>query len=165
MPPTMQLDSSASPNAAAPHLIQSLQDLRRKVKVFAVAYGAGVVVAAAAGLLLATVLLDWMLNLPTPLRVVFVLAALGAFGYALYNWVFRPLSARLTINDVAGRLEHTFPQFDDRLRSTVDFVREGGHYIPGSDPMKQKVVAEASTLAQTVDLNQVIVARPVWYSV
>lgn len=153
-----------SQTLGAPSLIQSLQDIRRKVKLFSIAFGAGIVLAAAAGLLLATVLLDWLLNLPTPLRVIIVLAALGAFGYALVTWVFRPLWARLTIGDVAGRIEHAFPQFDDRLRSTVDFVRDGGAYVPGSDPMKQKVVSEASGLAQSVNLGAVIDTRPVWYS-
>src|SRR5215216_4569654 len=101
MPPTMPLDSSASAaaNPPAPGLIQTLQDIRKRVKVFSVAYGAGIVVAAAAGLLL---------------------AALGVFVYALVTWVVRPLTARLSIGDVAGRVEHAFPQFDDRLRSTVD---------------------------------------------
>lgn len=172
MPPTMPLESSAStsPSTPAPTsgptsgLVQTLQDIRRRVKLFSVAYGAGVVVAAAAGLLLATVLLDWLLNLPTPLRVIVVLAALGVFVYALVHWVVRPLTARLTIGDVAGRLEHTFPQFDDRLRSTVDFVREDGRYVPGSDPMKRRVVAEAGALAANVDLGQVIVLKPVYYS-
>ena len=166
MPPTMPLDSSASAaaNPPAPGLIQTLQDIRKRVKVFSVAYGAGIVVAAAAGLLLATVLIDWLLNLPTPLRVILVLAALGVFVYALVTWVVRPLTARLSIGDVAGRLEHAFPQFDDRLRSTVDFVREEGHYVPGSDPMKRQVVAEAGRMAQGVDLGQVVVLKPVYYS-
>ena len=163
MPPTMPLESSASAAPSTP-LIQSLQDIRRRVKLFSVAYGAGVAVAAAAGLLLATVGVDWLLNLPTPLRVIIVLAALAEFGYVLWTAVLRPLWARLTIGDVAGRLEHAFPQFDDRLRSTVDFVRDGGAYIPGSDPMKQKVVAEAGQMASSVDLGQVIVLKPVYYS-
>ena len=154
-----------SQTLGAPSLIEALSDIRRKVKLFSVAFGAGIVLTAAAALLLATVLLDWLLNLPTPLRVVIVLGAVGVFAYALFTWVLRPLWARLTISDVAGRLEHAFPQFDDRLRSTVDFVRDGGAYVPGSDPMKQKVVAEAAGLAQNVDLSRVIDLRPVWYSV
>src|SRR3954464_7260796 len=143
---------------AAPSLIERLQDIRRRVKLFSVAYGAGVAVAAAAGLLLATVLADWLLNLPTPLRVIIVLAALGEFSYVLWTAVLRPLWARLTIGDVAGRLEHAFPQFDDRLRSTVDFVDER---IPGSEAMKQRVVEEATNLAQQVDLRSAIATRPV----
>jgi hypothetical protein len=158
-------DIAMSQTLGAPSLIEALQDIRRRVKLFSVAYGAGVAVAAAAGLLLATVLIDWALNLPTPLRVVMVLVAAAEFGYVLFKHVLRPLWARLTIGDVAGRLEHAFPQFDDRLRSTVDFVRDGGAYVPGSDPMKQKVVAEAATMAQNVDLSHVIDLRPVWYSI
>src|SRR5687767_597545 len=131
---------------AAPSLIEALQEIRRKVKLFSVAYGSGIAVAAAAGLLVGVILLDWLLNLPTPLRVVLVLGALAEFAYVLWACVLRPLYARLTIGDVAGRLEHAFPQFDDRLRSTVDFVRDGGAYVPGSDPMKQKVVDEAAGL-------------------
>ena len=154
-----------SQTLGAPSLIEALQDIRRRVKLFSVAYGAGIAVAAATGLLLATVLLDWMLNLPTPLRVVIVLIAAAELGHVLWKHILRPLWSRLTIGDVAGRLEHAFPQFDDRLRSTVDFVRDGGAYVPGSDPMKQQVVSEAATLAQNVDLAHVINLRPVWYSV
>lgn len=150
---------------AAPSLIESLQEIRRKVKLFSIAYGGGLAVATAAGLLVAVVSLDWLLNLPTPLRVVLVLIALAQFGYVLWSCILRPASARLTIGDVAGRLENTFPQFDDRLRSTVDFVRDGGAYVPGSDPMKTRVVAEAAGLAQSVDLSRVINLRPVWYSI
>ena len=166
MPPTMQLGSTSLPSSAneTAGLLDSLQEVRRKVKLFSVAYGAGVVAAAAAALLLLTVLLDWLLNLPTPVRVALVLAALGAFGYALFVWVLRPMLARLSIGDVAGRLEHAFPQFDDRLRSTVDFVKDGGAYVPGSDAMKQQAVREAGALARDVDLGRVIDLRPVWYS-
>ena len=62
MPPTMLLDH--------------LQGVRRKVRVLSILFGVGIVVAAAAGLLLATVLLDYMLNLPAIPRVIVILAAL-----------------------------------------------------------------------------------------
>ena len=70
-------------------LIDSLQTLRRKMKVFAVVYGTGIVIASAVALLLAVVLLDWVLALPAPLRVAVNLAALGTLGYALYHWIGR----------------------------------------------------------------------------
>src|SRR5688500_3468935 len=106
MPPTMQVDvPAAAAPTSVPSLIQSLQEIRRMVKVFAVAYGAGLVVAVAVSALVVTVALDWLLNLPTPLRIVLVLAGLGALAYVAYDRVFRPLTSRLSINDVAGRLE------------------------------------------------------------
>ena len=135
-------------------LMQSLEALRRKVKLLGVAYGVGLLFASAVALLLGAVLLDYMLNLPAVPRLVIILAALGTIGYVLVRYVLRPATSRLTIGDVAGKLETTFPQFDDRLRSTVNFMRGGN---PGSDVMQQRVVSEASSLAATVDLNRALV--------
>ena len=117
--------------------------------------------ACAVGALFATVLIDWMLNLPGIPRVCVDLLALAAFGYAVYRGLVRPLLAKLSISDVAGRLEHAFPTFDDRLRSTVDFVRTDA---PGSDVMKDRVVREATQMAQQMDLRRALVVTPVVYS-
>jgi len=142
-------------------LMNTLAALRRKVRLLSVAYGLGVVLALAVALVLCTTLLDYLLNLPAIPRLIVILAALGALAYALFNWIYRPLASRLTISDVAGRLEHAFPQFDDRLRSTVDFL---SHDVPGSDVMKDRVVAETASLASQVDLAKAVDARPAWYS-
>jgi hypothetical protein len=123
-------------------LIDALDGLRRKVKRLSVLYGLGIVLATVVGLLLVTILLDYLLNLPGAPRLVMILIALAGLGYALFNWVIRPLVARLTISDVAGRLEHAFPQFDDRLRSTVDFLSNSN--VPGSQVMKDRVVTETA---------------------
>src|SRR4051794_36444993 len=94
MPPTM--------------LINALQDVRRRVKLLGVAFGAGVTIAAAVGLLLFAVLLDYMLNLPAWPRLIVLLAALGGIGYVIYRWVVGPARAKLSLSDVAGRLERAF---------------------------------------------------------
>jgi hypothetical protein len=142
-------------------LISALEGIRRRLRVMSVAFGAGVVIGASVGLLLLVVLLDWLLNLPNVPRLVLMLAAVGTLAYLLYGWVVAPLVAKLSIRDVASHLERAFPQFEDRLRSTVDFVRGD---VPGSDFMKQRVVGETTKLASSLDLSQAIVMRPVWYS-
>lgn len=142
-------------------LLNSLEGFRRKVKVLSVAYGTGVVLAAAVLMLLAAIFLDYLLNLPPIPRSVVILLALIGIGYVLIRWLFKPLLAKLTISEVAGRLEHVFPQFDDRLRSTVDFLN---HDIPGSEVMKGRVVTEATQLAGQVNLDRAIAVRPIWYS-
>src|SRR5581483_3279599 len=118
--------------------------------------------AAAMGLLLATVLLDYLLNLPAVPRLILILAALGGAAYVLIHWLIRPARARLNLSDMAGRLEDAFPQFDDRLRSTVDFVTKSN---PGSPLMKELVVNQATDLAQRVDLSRAVDPRPAWYSI
>ncbi|MGB7161222.1 MAG: hypothetical protein WBD40_24395 [Tepidisphaeraceae bacterium] len=142
-------------------LMQSLEALRRKVKLLGVAYGVGLLLACAVALLLCAVVLDYLLNLPALPRLVVMLASLGAIGFVLAKYVLRPALSRLTIGDVAGRLETTFPQFDDRLRSTVNFMRGEN---PGSDIMQQRVITEAGSVAAKVDFNRALVMKPVWYS-
>ena len=87
---------------------------------------------------------------------------MGGLLYVLWHWLATPVMSKLDIGDVAGRLEHTFPQFDDRLRSTVNFSRGE---IPGSRVMQDRVVSEAHSLAQQLNLHRVILRRPVYYSV
>jgi hypothetical protein len=143
-------------------LIDSLHGLRRRVKAFAVAYGVALVVALGVGILLAILLIDYELSLDPTGRLMLILVGLGSWGYAAWHWVVRPSMAKVTISHIAGSLEHTYPQFDDRLRSTVDFV---DHDVPGSATMKDRVVDQATELARGVDLQQVIVGRPVYLSV
>src|SRR5580765_4110164 len=144
-------------------LIDSLNGVRRKVKFLSVAFGVGVVLACAVGMLLATVCIDYLLNLHAIPRLVVIVAALVGLGYVAIRWVVKPVLARLSLSDVAGHLESVFPEFDDRLRSTVDFV-QNPEAIPGSEMMKDRVVTEATTLVQKTDLNQAVITKPVWYS-
>src|SRR5688572_21775219 len=116
MPPTM--------------LIDALHGVRRRVKVLGFLSGLGVLVAAVVGLVLVTVLLDYLLNIQAIPRVVLIACTIAGIAYILINWLVRPLMARLSLTDVAGRLENAFPQFDDRLRSTVNFVQTN---VPGSE--------------------------------
>jgi hypothetical protein len=143
-------------------LIESLEMLRRRVRLLAVVFGVGIVFTAGIALLLATIVVDYLLNLPALPRVVLIYLAVAAILYALWHWVIKSLLAKLTLTDVAGRVEQTYPQFQDRLRSTVDILT--GVELPGSEIMKQRVVSEATRLTQSLDLNRVVVVRPVWYS-
>jgi hypothetical protein len=131
------------------------------VRLLSVMYGAGLLVAIGAGLLLGTVLLDYLLNLlPIP-RIVLMLGALGCLAFCLARWVIRPAMTGLRLSDLAGKLEHAFPDFKDRLRSSVDFLTKG---TPGSEAMKKRVIAEAAELAGRFDLSAAVRAKPVWES-
>jgi hypothetical protein len=142
-------------------LMNSLESVRRRVRWLAVLYGVGIVVSWAVGLLLGVVLLDYLLNLPPIPRIVLMIGALGALGYSIARWVARPISARLGLSDVAGKLEVAFPNFDDRLRSAVDFAMGD---TPGSQAMKDRVAAQAERMAQQTDLSSAVQIRPVIHS-
>src|SRR5438045_634282 len=94
-------------------LLNSIEALRRKVKLLGVAYGLGIAAAVAvAGLVFAT-LLDYLLNLPPVPRMIVELVALAALAHVLWWYVLRPAMSRLSNSDIAGKLERAFPQFDD----------------------------------------------------
>ena len=142
-------------------LLNSLESIRRRVRTLGVVFGIGVVAAAAVALVLILILLDYALNLPPLPRVFMLLLALATLGYSMTRWIVKPLLARLSLTDVASRLEAAFPQFDDRLRSTVDFL---GGKVPGSDMMKARVIDETTRLAGSLNLDAAVITRPVWYS-
>ncbi|HZL36978.1 MAG TPA: DUF4175 family protein [Tepidisphaeraceae bacterium] len=142
-------------------LIDSLQAVRRKVRVLAIAVGANLAVAAFVGLLVATVFVDWSLGLDWRARLLLMIAAGASLLYLIWRRIVTPARSKLALGDVAGFVEHRFPKFDDRLRSTVGFAQGE---VPGSETMKQRVVTEATDLARGVDLEQVILRRPVYYT-
>jgi hypothetical protein len=142
-------------------LISTLESLRRRVRLLSVIYGIGILLAVGAGLLLGTVLLDYLLNLPAIPRIIVMAGALACLAHFLARWVVRPAMRNPRLSDVAGRLEHAFPDFKDRLRSSVDFLTKG---TPGSQAMKNRVVAEAAELAGRFDLSGAIQTKPVWES-
>ncbi|MBC8107170.1 MAG: hypothetical protein H7Z14_11315, partial [Anaerolineae bacterium] len=142
-------------------LLNSLDALRRKVKVLGVAYGVGIALAVAVIGLLGASILDYLLNLPAAPRIFVSLVVLGAIAHVLWWYLINPAMKRVSLSDMAGKLETAFPQFDDRLRSTVNFL---GGPIPGSDAMKDRVVGETTTLASRLDLSRAVVTAPAWYS-
>ncbi|HSU66068.1 MAG TPA: DUF4175 family protein, partial [Tepidisphaeraceae bacterium] len=150
-------------------LMERLQEIGRKVRLYGIALGTGRVIAIAVGLLLAVVFVDWAAHattltpggLPGPVRLALVLVALAAFAYALIRWIAQPALRRYAPGDVAGWIEERIPQFGDTLRSTVNFLSGD---VPGSRVMKERVVSQASERMNQADLSAVIDPRPVWYS-
>lgn len=143
-------------------LLDRLNAIRSRVRLLAIATGAALAFATIIGLLVALPVSDYLLNLPGAARLLLALAALGMLGYVSYRFIFKPAVAKLTLGDIAGRVEGTFPEFDDRLRSTVNFLSES---IPGSDVMKDRVTAETAELAGKVDFGRVVVTKPLWQSI
>jgi hypothetical protein len=142
-------------------LIDSLRNVRVRVRRLSLLRGFGFVVSSIAGLLLAVVLLDYFLNLAPIPRIVVMLAAAVMVVMAIVRWIARPAAARMGLTEIAARLEEAFPQFDDRLRSAVDFSSQSS---PGSRVMQDRVMIQAAELAEQTDLTSAIVTKPVWYS-
>ena len=150
-------------------LLERLQAIGRRVRVYALALGVSRVLAAAVGVLVAVVFIDWAVHattispggLPGPARLALLLTAFGAVAYCLIRWVAEPALKRYAPGDVAGWIEERYPQFGDGLRSTVNFLVTD---VPGSAAMKQRVVSQAAEKIEQTDLSTVINPRPVWFA-
>ena len=149
-------------NIDSDSLMYSLNCIRRRVYWLAILLGLGLVCTLFVLLLFLVVALDYFVNLHAVPRLMLELAAAGAIGYGVWHWVVMAIASRLSINDIAGRLERTFPQFQDRLASTINFL--SGKENSASQIMQSRVVSEAVRLAQGIDLTRVLVTRPVWFA-
>jgi hypothetical protein len=138
-------------------LIESIDAVRRRARWLSVAYGVGIVIGAALTLLLLIVALDYLLNLYAWPRVVAMTAAVVAVAWCVYRYVARPATVGMSLSDIAGRLERAFPQFEDRLRSTINFV-EGNN--PGSAVLQQRTIDQTTRIASQIDLGRAVVAKP-----
>ena len=146
----------------ADNLLQSLDAVRRRARALSVGYGIGITLAGAVGLLVAVIGLDYLLNLPAVPRVMLMFVALGGVAYLTWRYVTVTARTHLSRSDVAGRLERAFPQFEDRLRSTVQFVERHSEETSGlgSGVLQQRVIEQATKMAADVDLGSAIVAKP-----
>src|SRR4051812_40182817 len=95
-------------------LLESLSTVRRKVKLLSLAYGAGIVVACVVGALSPPFFFDWSFARPGPPPLLFAPAALIGISLPARRWLVKPSMAKLSLSDVAGRLENAFPEFGDR---------------------------------------------------
>ena len=148
-------------------LLASLDSLRRRARSIGVLYGVAVLLLVACAMLFGGALVDYLLRLPGVPRLLGLLAALSALSYLGYRYVYRPAVARLTLGDVAGRVEEAFPQFEDRLRSSVQFLNEGAAGVAGvggrdADPLRRRAVEQAGDIARGVDFEDVLVTRPTY---
>lgn len=104
-------------------LLQRLTAMRTAARRRLVLYGLCATIGGGLLALTFTVLLDWWLWLPpVPRLAVGVLFTLVCV-VAAWRWVLRPLGARFTLSEMAGKLERRFPHLGDALTSTVSFLQ------------------------------------------
>ncbi|HEY1684160.1 MAG TPA: DUF4175 family protein [Tepidisphaeraceae bacterium] len=146
---------------SSPPVISQLRGLGRRIRAISLFDGVAVVVAAGAAAMLLILLADYVLNLPPAGRVaILIIAAVMIIAIAIWR-LARPLAQKIPLSFLATRVEQAFPQFRDRLRSTVDFTNES---VPGSEAMKNRVVAETSELFQQIDVRRAVSLRPFYQS-
>ena len=118
------------------------------------------------GVLVAVILtwsvLDYLIRFQDRgLRFIGSLAALGVAGWAVRRFLQTVRGAHFQLVDIALRVERSFPAFQDRLASTIQFLHESEDDLQaGSASLRRAVIAETSAQIEGLNLEQVLEPRP-----
>lgn len=137
-------------------LANRLSALRRRLLLVAgFRGGAWLLFTALSGILVAG-LLDWQLHLPGLARAVLLVSTLAAAGAVAYRWLIQPLRARTDHLSLALRIEAEYPELNDGLASTVQFLEAPDGAGMASAALRQAAVRQALSQAEKCDFNRVI---------
>ena len=83
--------------------------------------GFAIVLTGVIALLVGEAMVDWLMPLPSAIRLALLVVGAGVIGYLLYKYLIQPLRASLTLRDVALNVERNHPDLEDRLVSAIEF--------------------------------------------
>ena len=83
--------------------------------------GFAIVLTGVIALLVGEAVVDWLMPLPSAIRLALLVVGAGVIGYLLYKYLVQPLRASLTLRDVALNVERNHPDLEDRLVSAIEF--------------------------------------------
>ncbi len=108
-------------------------------------------------------LADWLFHLDSVIRAAILATLVGTLGFLVYRRVLRPLLVRFADLDIAMRIEERWPGLNDRLASTIQFLRMGANDDRyESSALREATVRQALAETEAIDFREVIEARPVW---
>ena len=136
---------------------QVARNARGLVLLHGVCWFVALVVMATLGLALADYFLRYR---EVGARVLSSMLWVATCGWALWRFLVPVLAYKLEDVSVAQRVEWSFPQFRDRLSSSIQFLaHRGGNAQMGSIDLQQAVVAEAERLAEGLDFSDCLNSR------
>jgi type III secretory pathway component EscS len=147
------------------HPIQKqIAAIRRRVYALLGIYSLSRVLAAVIVTLGVLGLCDYLIHIQDRgLRIICSLTVVGVFVWALVRYVGSALAGRFRELDIAQRIERRFPQLNDRLASTVQFLRESeDNPLAGSSALRRAVITQTTAEVEKLRLRDCIDPRVVW---
>jgi len=143
-------------------LEQRIGLLRARLRRLLTLYGLSWVAAVLLGSLLVLGSIDYLLRFQDRgLRVMASGLLWAALGWTCYRCLIRALTLRLRDVDLAARLERRFPDLQDRLLSSVEFLRQAeDDPLAGSAALRRAVIAQTAAETEPLDFSKVLDTRP-----
>lgn len=117
--------------------------------------GFAIVVTGILAILVGEAIVDWLMPLPSLVRIVLLAGIIGATAYLLYKHLIQPLRASLTLRDVALNVEKNHPNLEDRLVSAVQFGDRTAD-DPIEAHMLQRLVEDTTERIKSIDFKATI---------
>src|SRR4051812_2258231 len=112
--------------------------LRASVRRLLALHGLGWILGLVVPLVILAGLADWLFHLDAAIRAAILVALIGTALWLFYGRVLRPLLVRFADLDIAMRIEERWPGLNDRLASTIQFLRiDAGDDRYGSKSMRE----------------------------
>ena len=138
-----------------------------RLRYWAYSMLAGMLAIAALGVGSAAVvgLLDWQFQLPSLLRAFALVGTLGGCGYLVWRFMVQPLGARSDDLSLALKVEAIYPELNDILASTVQFLEQEDRLPPGDSALlRKKSIEKALDASADLDFYRVLDKRPLGYA-
>lgn len=127
-------------------------------RIMKVAFGTGAALAASAFIVLIAVemIVDWQLELPWGIRLVWFLGSLAMVVYLVNEHVILPLLDAPDTDGTALIVEKHFPTFKSKLISTLQLTRPGGLHGGEASFLVKALVRQTEDEARTVDFEAIV---------
>ena len=136
--------------------------VRRRARLLLVSYA----LAWAVAMVVATVVIlgavDYLFHIQDRgIRAIFSLSVAAVCGYSVWRFLWPAFAHPLDDVQIARRIEERFPELNDRLASSVEFLRqEGQSDEAGSAQLRRAVIVSTAADVQRLKLRDVINLRP-----
>lgn len=142
-------------------LHRRLATLRRRLRVVAVTRGLSAVLGVVLAATIMAGLLDWQLHLPSLARGVLLVSMLAAAGYVALRYLITPLAVRADNLSLALRVEECYPELNDALASTVQFLEQTAEErtATGSPTLRREAAKQAMKQAEKCDFRKAVNTR------
>lgn len=140
-----------------------LKSLRRRVWVSSAARGVADLTAIVLACVLLAAVLDFLLPLPSAVRLILLLVVLSAAAVAGWRRLLQPLLSRVPDDELAAAVDLSFPDLQESL-ATLLSVEPGRTPSgdPGSAVMRRHLVESVTGRLQSVQSDRVVSQRSTW---
>ena len=103
---------------------------------------------------------DWLIRLAPEVRLALLIGVIGLGSWLAVTRVLLPLIVRFADLDIALRIEDRWPGLNDRLASTVQFLRQArGDESLGSQALRDATVEQTLAEVESIDFREVADSR------